>query len=314
MKTLLLDANNLLYRIFWVNKNKKDGDINMSTLMFLRSVKSYVDKFSPGQTYAVWDKRLAYPSTNFRKSLSENKYKSNRDRNVAKEAHKNDETLRELLDSLGIKSIYPNRMEADDVISWLVDKLPGKKVIITVDKDLYQLIDENTMVFNPIQKVAVTNANFEIYTKGVSKKNFLDYKAIVGDNSDNLKGLHKVGHKRALNLLDKFNSSEKKWEGILNEENYQIYSHNIQMMDLSLGWKYYDDEEEAYQKQMKEGMPPCNSKSFYDRCQELDLSSIMKNKDKWTNTFFTKDVFQEVLEKVNLLNNKYINNRYATTE
>ncbi len=73
MKTLLLDANNLLYRIFWVNKNKKDGDINMSTLMFLRSVKSYVEKFSPDQTYPVWDKTLAYPSTNFRKSLSANK-------------------------------------------------------------------------------------------------------------------------------------------------------------------------------------------------------------------------------------------------
>ena len=54
--------------------------------------------------------------------------------------------------------------------------------------------------------------------------------------------------------------------------------------------------------------------SFYDRCQELDLGSIMKNKDKWTNTFFTKDVFQEVVEKVNLLNNKYINNRYATKQ
>ena len=52
---------------------------------------------------------------------------------MAKEAHQNDETLRELLDSLGIKSIYPNRMEADDVISWLVGKLPGKKIIVTVD-------------------------------------------------------------------------------------------------------------------------------------------------------------------------------------
>ena len=47
MRTLLLDANNLLYRIFWVNKNRKSGDINMSTLMFLRSLKSYVDKFKP---------------------------------------------------------------------------------------------------------------------------------------------------------------------------------------------------------------------------------------------------------------------------
>ena len=56
MKNLILDANNLLYRIFWVNKNRKDGDINMATLMFLRSVKSYVDKFKPDRIYAAWNK------------------------------------------------------------------------------------------------------------------------------------------------------------------------------------------------------------------------------------------------------------------
>ena len=310
MKTLLLDANNLLYRIFWVNKNKKDNDINMSTLMFLRSVKSYVDKFNPDQVYAAWDKKLAYPSTNFRKSLSKSEYKSNRDGDIAKEAHKNDETLRDLLDTLGIKSIYPNRIEADDVISYLVDKLPGKKVIVTVDKDLYQLIDKDTLVFNPIQKVAITDANFDIYTKGVKRKNFLDYKAIVGDNSDNLKGLHKVGHKRALNLIEKFNTTEDGWDTILNEDNYKIYSHNIQMMDLSVGWRYYKDEEPAYKDQLAEGLPSANSTAFFEKCQSLDLGSIMKNKDKWTNSFFTKEVFQEVVDKVNLLNNKYINNRY----
>ncbi len=303
MRTLLLDANNLLYRIFWVNKNRKSGDINMSTLMFLRSLKSYVDKFKPDRTYAAWDKKLLYPSSNFRKSLSNSQYKSNRDSNIAKEAHKNDETLRELMDHLGIKSIYPNRMEADDVISWLTEKIPDRKIIVTVDKDLYQLIDEDTMVFNPIQKAAITKDNFENFTKGVRSVNFLDYKAIIGDNSDNLKGLYKVGHKRALNLIEKYNSNGNDWQKILNEDNYTIYSHNIKMMDLAVGWRYYDQEEEVYKKQMEEGMPRKNSNEFFNQCKSLGIESISNNKDKWISSFYTQEVFQEVVDKVNLLNN-----------
>ena len=203
MVTLILDANNLLYRTYWVNKNNITGP-DLTAVMFLKAVKSYCDKFNPTQVYAVWDKKIKYPSTNFRKKSSKGNYKSNRDGEIAKEAHRNDNVIKTLLNSLGIKSMYPNVMEADDVIAYLTHKLPGKKFIITVDKDLYQLIDDNTYVFNPIQKVTITPHNFNIYTKGVQIKDFVDYKALVGDNSDNIKGLNKVGHKRALNLIEKF--------------------------------------------------------------------------------------------------------------
>ena len=134
MTTLILDANNLLYRTFWFQKRNIDSDEDLSTIMFLRAVKSYCDKFNPDQVYAAWDKKLSYPSTNFRKSSSSGAYKSNRDGEIAKEAHKNDQLIKSLLDSLGIKSIYPNVMEADDVIAYLCHKLPGKKFIVTVDK------------------------------------------------------------------------------------------------------------------------------------------------------------------------------------
>ncbi len=312
MTNLILDANNLLYRIFWVNKNKRSGDPSLSTLMFLRSIKSYADKFKPDVIYAVWDKKLKYPSTNFRKNLSTGDYKSNRDGNIAKEAHQNDGELKLLLDSLGIKSLYPNRMEADDVISWLVTEYQTavtKNVIVSVDKDLYQLINNKTMVFNPIQKVAITEANFSNYTKGVMKENFLDYKSLIGDNSDNLKGLHKVGHKRALNLIEKYNKAGS-WEKILTDDNLNIYKNNKQMMDLSVGWRYYEDEEIEYKKQTKQGLPNKNSSTFFDLCKKYELGTILKNKDKWISSFFANDVMQKVVDKVNLLNNKYINNRY----
>jgi len=302
MVTLILDANNLLYRTYWVNKNNITGP-DLTAVMFLKAVKSYCDKFNPTQVYAVWDKKIKYPSTNFRKKSSKGNYKSNRDGEIAKEAHRNDNVIKTLLNSLGIKSMYPNVMEADDVIAYLTHKLPGKKFIITVDKDLYQLIDDNTYVFNPIQKVTITPHNFNIYTKGVQIKDFVDYKALVGDNSDNIKGLNKVGHKRALNLIEKFDKSSPK--NVLTEDQFKIYECNKKIMDLSIGYKFYDDEIPIYEKQLEEGMPEKDLDAFFDYCKESKYSSILKNKDKWISSFKLNDSLQEVLSK---LNNKAVMN------
>jgi len=298
MTTLILDANNLLYRTFWFQKRNIDSDEDLSTIMFLRAVKSYCDKFNPDQVYAAWDKKLSYPSTNFRKNASSGAYKSNRDGEIAKEAHKNDQLIKSLLDSLGIKSIYPNVMEADDVIAYLCHKLPGKKFIVTVDKDLYQLINEQTFIFNPIQKVTVTPANFTIYTKGVERVDFLNYKALVGDNSDNIKGLYKVGHKRALNLIEKFKKDPI--PTVLNEQQLEIYNKNIQIMDLGIGYKYYPEEEPIYNRQMKEGIPKKDLDRFFELCNINKYGSILKNKDKWIKTFKLNDTLQEALKKLNI--------------
>ncbi len=302
MVTLVLDANNLLYRTYWVNKNNITGP-DLTAVMFLKAVKSYCDKFNPTNVYAVWDKKLKYPSTNFRKNTSKGAYKSNRDSDIAKEAHRNDGHIKDMLNSLGIKSLYPNVMEADDVIAYMSHNLPGKKFIVTVDKDLYQLIDENTFVFNPIQKVTVTPANFPTYTKGVDIKHFLDYKALVGDNSDNIKGLSKVGHKRALNLIEKFEKLSPK--EVLTEEQYKIYTDNKNIMDLAVGYNYYDDEIPTYQKQLEEGMPEKDLDAFFDYCKESKYGSILKNRDKWISSFKLNDSLQEVLSK---LNNKVVMN------
>ena len=68
---LIIDGNNLLYRIFWTNNFKLDeANSPGQVFLFLRSLKSYVDKFKPDQIYAAWDKKLLYPSSNFRKITS----------------------------------------------------------------------------------------------------------------------------------------------------------------------------------------------------------------------------------------------------
>lgn len=297
MTTLILDANNLLYRTFWVDKTKNSDSKDISVLMFLRSLKSYCDKFNPDNIYACWDKKLKYPSTNFRKSSTGGTYKGNRDSSIAKEAHKNDKIIKELLDALGVKSMYPNVMEADDVIAYLCHNLPGKKFIITVDKDLFQLIDSETYVYSPIQKITVTPDNFTTYNKGVQLEYFLDYKALIGDKSDNIKGLDKVGHKRAINLINKFKSD--KAFNILNEQQYETYKSNKEIMDLSLGYKFYDDEEVIYKEQFDTPGSSPDMTYFFKLCAEYGINSILKQKDKWETTFNCNNCLNNLISKLN---------------
>ena len=64
-------------------------------------------------------------------------YKANRNKEYAKEVYSKINDIKEVLDSLGIKNIFPYQYEADDAMFYLAKTLPGHKMIVTVDKDLY---------------------------------------------------------------------------------------------------------------------------------------------------------------------------------
>jgi 5'-3' exonuclease len=77
---LIIDGNNLLYRIFWTSNYKIEEKDNPGQIfLFLRSLKSYVDKFRPHNVYCTWDKKLEWPSTNFRREATTVEYKAGRD-------------------------------------------------------------------------------------------------------------------------------------------------------------------------------------------------------------------------------------------
>ena len=96
---LIIDGNNLLYRIFWTNNFKLDeADSPGQIFLFLRSLKSYVDKFQAKKIYCTWDKKLEWPSTNFRNEIITVDYKANRDDDKFKDVHEYSEKIQEIID------------------------------------------------------------------------------------------------------------------------------------------------------------------------------------------------------------------------
>ena len=196
---LIIDGNNLLYRIFWTNNFKLDKENSPGQVfLFLRSLKSYVDKFQSKQIYCTWDKKLEWPSSNFRNEDITVEYKTDRDNDKFKDVHEYSEKIQDVISLLGVHNMYPLRMEADDLMSWLSSHLPGKNVIVTTDKDLLQTISIDTKIYSPIKKKIITLQNFEEYT-GVTKKQYLNYRAVTGDKSDNIPGIPKYGLARFKN-------------------------------------------------------------------------------------------------------------------
>lgn len=315
MRTLLIDGNNLLYRTFWAAnykaKNQAPGNI-AATYIFLRTLKSYADKFSPcDKIYCVWDKRLAYPESNFRAEICDTEYKGGRGDEKFKNVFDSLEKILPLIEDLGIYNFYPHRMEADDAISWLSETVEGEKIIITTDKDMLQLINEDISVYNTNTKSIINLQNFEEVTDINNPKNYLMFRCFTGDKSDNIPGIPKVGIKTYLKLT-------KDWDYNLdnvniNKDQRAIVERNKRLMDLKYGFNYYEEETITYRAQYYNNQNKIepNYDSFTTKCEEEGLKSICENIQQWKHTFSPKK--NNILNIINNIKERYCKDEHQST-
>lgn len=308
MKTLLIDGNNLLYRTFWAaNYKAKNNDPGntAATYIFLKTLKSYVDKFNPDKVYCVWDKRLAYPEGNFRAELCDTEYKGGRDSDKFKNVFDSLDNILSIVESLGMYNFYPHRMEADDVISWLSGELEGEKIIVTTDKDMLQLIREDIVVFNTNTKKIINLENFYDNTSVETPKDYFYYRCFTGDKSDNIPGIPKVGLKTYLKMTKDWNYNLDQLD--LTESQKKTIQKNIFLMDLKYGYTYYKDETITYRAQyyntIDDRKP--NYEWFAEKCKELDFKSIYENLTPWKETFSPKK--NSLLNCVNNIKERFNN-------
>jgi DNA polymerase-1 len=123
----------------------------------------------------------------------------------------------ELIKEMGFKSIEMEGYESDDIIASITNiaKKNGIKVIIVShDKDMYQLIDDDKVViFDPRKKIFINEE--EAYKKfGVHPKDFINFQALLGDSSDNVPGVKGIGVKTAAKLINEYHTLENIYEHI----------------------------------------------------------------------------------------------------
>lgn len=285
MKNLIIDGNNLIHRAYWIAKNvKKTENSNLHIHLFLNCIKTYVQKYKPTAIYCCWDEKREKVQ-NVRKDLNEN-YKANRDKEYAKEVYSRIGDIKELMSSLGIKNIFPYMYEADDTMFILSKKLPGSKVIVTVDKDLYQTVNNEVLIFDPIKKIEIRNDNLEKIC-GCTVKELILTKALRGDRSDNVIGIKGFGEKS----VQKYFANEI----VLTQEQQTVFEHNLQLVDLNRGGITSNIEVEYIEKQLAE-LENASYGRFVDLCKHHDLTTVLQKKHEWNELFFFKDVYTGLLE------------------
>ena len=254
--------------------------------MFLNSVKSFANLFNSNNIHVIWDKKIKHGIPNFRKELTQGEYKSNRTYSNLDELFQQIHIVDEILPSMGIKIMCPYIMEGDDVIAYLTYTSTKNNIIVSVDKDLLQLISPKTSFYDLNKKKIIDYDNFEKEVN-VKLEHFLRYKAILGDTGDNIKGLYGYGEVNSKRIVESWGNNE------LTTDQIKIIDHNIKLMDLSYGYKVYPEEIQCYEKQLNDQkIVKFDQDKFKTLCKKYGLKSYLKGIQSWKNVFGQKNTLE----------------------
>lgn len=220
MNILLVDANNLAYRSYYAQNLKTTSGQNTGMVYgFINSMMAALREIPADVIVYVWDPP---EGSLYRKNIY-GLYKGQRVAMPA-EFHDEKQLLQQLLDALGCAQITKPGVETDDVIGYLATQhyKDHNVTIYSNDKDLLQLIDDRVSIY--VADKGTTQLNFEgkipIKEQGkiiwIKPSQVPDYKALVGDNSDNYPGIPGFGIGAAITYFDKNESAQALINGTAN--------------------------------------------------------------------------------------------------
>jgi DNA polymerase-1 len=220
-RLIIIDSHSLIHRAYYVFKflTTKKGEKTGAIYGFLLTFLNVVNLFHPDFIAAVFD----IPVPTFRhKQYKE--YKAKRPP-APEELYQQIPKIKEILRTFNIPVFEKEGFEADDIIGTIA-QLASKKqiipkietIILTSDLDMFQLVNSQTKVYllNKGTKNVILY-NEELVKErlwGLSPKQFLEFKALRGDPSDNIPGVTGIGEKTAVKLILKFNNIENLYQEI----------------------------------------------------------------------------------------------------
>lgn len=259
-RVMIVDALNQFMRSYIVDPSlSTNGQPIGGVKGFFKILQKLNREIKPDYIVVVWD---GAGGSKKRKTMHK-EYKAgrspvrlNRNLQLTEEQEKNNKIWQldrviQYLDLCPVVQLVEDGVEADDIIALVtqMERFKGwHKVIVSSDKDFFQLCDDETIVYRPTQE-EVLNKNHVVEKFGIHPKNFALARAMVGDDSDNLPGIKGVGLTSVAKRLPFLKESQeyevedveafckesesklKFYQTILN--NLDTVRFNLQMMQLS---------------------------------------------------------------------------------
>ncbi len=213
---LILDGNSVLHRAYYAlpDWRNRSGEATAGVYGFLSMMLKAVDELKPTHLAVVFD----HPDPTFRHTMYVG-YQTNREkeRQVSEDIWGQVEKLKKVFQLISLPVYQLSGFEADDLIGTLAKQAKCDVVIITGDRDLMQLVNKKIKLYMPIKGLSDTQIvdRDRVHEKlGVWPEQVIDYKALVGDASDNYPGVVGIGPKTAIHLLAEYGTFEKIYESL----------------------------------------------------------------------------------------------------
>ena len=216
----LIDGYALIYRAFYAMISRplttSSGENTSAPYGLAHFLIEVLEEHRPDYVGVVFDAGHSF------REEKHPEYKATREK-MPEELEASLPRCRELVEAFRVPVVEAEDWEADDVIGTLARQAEEEglqTVIVSGDKDFYQLVDEHTWLLNPgrgghapVEGEWVTPENAD-ERLGVAPERVTDYLALIGDSSDNIPGVRGIGEKTAPKLLARFSGVEELLEGL----------------------------------------------------------------------------------------------------
>jgi DNA polymerase I len=230
----LIDGNSILYRSFYAIQRlaTSQGFPTNAIYGFIATLRKLLDEAKPERLGVVFDA----PGAKIRQEIFEG-YKAQR-KPMPEDLVKQIPKLKEVLRALRIPLFENTRYEADDVLGSLAARASALNiptVLVSTDKDLFQLVDGLISVYNPAKDIRLDAAKVEEFF-GVKPAQVVDVLTLWGDPSDNIPGVPGVGEKTAKSLICEFGSLDvllRDTSRIKNPRVRGAIEQNLDLLEMS---------------------------------------------------------------------------------
>ena len=243
-KLVLIDGNSLFNRAFYALPllNNSDGEYSNAVYGFCNILIKLIEAEKPKYIAVAFD--MGFPT--FRHKMYKD-YKAGRAK-MPDELACQLPILKNVLNAMNIKFVEQKGIEADDLVGTLSRKFDLPTIIISGDRDLFQLVNDRVSVWftkkGITDTIVVTPQNIvDVY--GVRANQVVDLKSIMGDSSDNIKGVAGIGEKGAKKLIETYGSlagvyehldeiTGKQKENLINGKESALLSQQLATINTSV--------------------------------------------------------------------------------
>ena len=286
MKNLsLIDASGFIWSAFHKlpqHLKNRDGIIINAVYGYCNSIIDLYQKLKPEQIIAVFDTK----AKTFRSKIYKD-YKANREA-PPPELIPQFPIVREATDALGIPRIEMDGYEADDIIATYTKEAEKNGVTVTIvsrDKDLMQLVNKTTKMYDPYKNELVGIK--EVKEKfGVDPSKMIDLQAVAGDSSDNIPGVSGIGVKIGAELINRFGNlenllsnidkikQEKRRQKLIDDKDKALISKKLVTLKDDL------DLKDRYNSNLFKGINQKTALEFFEKHGFKSLISRFKKKNE----------------------------------